>query len=165
MTTDRLTKMPDGCAMCADGSHSHHLLHLHARCHMHAPVRLTYRRTGIASWILTVTCFIPGCARPMATFGISEVIHPVQNARKVRVKNCDLCGDNDARRFRSLPANMTHEFTAPFRMELHRAVNGSRSLHVFCYVEECNRAFAVLGLVDEGLGVVDGGPRGSDGEA
>jgi len=75
VTTDRLTKMPDGCSMCADGSHAHHL-HLHARCHMHAPMRLSYRRTGIDRGVVSVQCYIPHCAKPVATFGVREIIQP-----------------------------------------------------------------------------------------
>jgi hypothetical protein len=132
---------------------------------MNAPMRLAYRRTWITSGLLTVQCYIPSCARSVATFGISDVRFPspqTDSKRKVAkkaVKTCDLCGDNDPRSFRTMAVNSDHDFTAPFRLELHRAPDGSRSLHVFCYVEECNRAFAVLGLVDEGLGVVDGGKR------
>ena len=148
MTTDRLTKMPDGCSMCADGSHAHHL-HLHARCHMHAPMRLSYRRTGIDRGVVSVQCYIPHCAKPVATFGVREIIQPARQRTAPPSSGCDLCSDNDPRRFRTLAVNMHHHFTAPFALELHTGVDGQRTLHVFCYVEECKRSFAVLALHDD----------------
>lgn len=150
MTTERLTKVPKGCSLCPDGVHSHQQLHLHARCHMHAPMRLAYRRTSIDRGVLSVTYYIPDCARPVATFGVREVIQPARRARREAPppSNCDLCGDNDPRRFRTLAVNAHHDFTAPFQLELHN-VDGRRALHVFCYVEECKLLFAVLALHDE----------------
>ena len=146
MTTDRLTKLPDGCSVCKDGGGAHHLLHLHGRCHMHAPLRLAYRRTHIDRGILSVTCYIPSCARPVASFGVREVANatPTKPAH-----DCELCGDNDPRAFRKTAVNAHHDFTAPFRLELHTSDGGERRLHVFCFVEECSRTFAVLTLEDK----------------
>jgi hypothetical protein len=145
MTTDRLTKMPEGCSMCKDGGHAQHLLHLHARCHMRAPLRLAYRRTHVDRGILFVTCYIPDCAQHVATFAVCEVT-PAESKEPIV---CDLCGDNDPRDFRATAVGGLHDFTAPFRIELHTSDNGERRLHIFCYVEECNRQFAAITLNDE----------------
>jgi hypothetical protein len=146
MTTDQLTKMPDGCSVCNDGGHAHHLLHLHGRCHMHAPLRLAYRRTGVDRGIIFVTCYLPDCSRPVASFGARGVpdVAPAKPAHA-----CELCGDNDPHAFRKTAVNAHHDFTAPFRLELHTHDDGQRRLHVFCYVEECSRTFAVLALEDK----------------
>jgi hypothetical protein len=115
---------------------------------MHAPMRLAYRRTGIDRGVLSVTCYIPDCARHVATFGVREVIQPARGGRRAPSNNCDLCGDNDPRTFRTIAVNAHYDFTAPFQLELHN-VDGQRALHAFCYVEECKRLFAVLALHDE----------------
>jgi hypothetical protein len=39
-------------------------------------------------------------------------------------------------------------FTAPFRLECRRTTGGQRVLCVYCYVEECDRLFAVLSLTE-----------------
>ena len=162
MTTERLTKMPDGCSACGDGGHAHHL-HLHARCHMHAPMQLAYRRTGIDRGVLSVRCYVPDCARHVATFGVRAVLEPTKPktaakkpktaAKEARRKSapsiaCELCGDNDAGKFRSIAIDARHDFTAPFQLELHTRVDGQRVLHVRCYVEDCARTFAMLVLHD-----------------
>lgn len=142
---------PDTCAVCTDGE-KHQLLHMHARCHMHAPLRLSYHRTAIYRGALSVTCYIPDCARPVVTFHIRAVLRP--GPRKCErpqplLNDCDLCSDNDALRFGTIAVNEMHHFTAPFRLEIHKNPGGTRSLHVYCYAEECKRLFAVLALDDK----------------
>jgi hypothetical protein len=149
VTTQRLTKMPTGCSQCADGAHADHLLHLHARCHMHAPMRVSYERTSRDRGVLAVQCYIPDCARPVATFGVREIVQPAASERARSAHDCDLCGDNDPRKFRVTAVDAHHHFTAPFQLELHKAADGQRMLHLICYVEECRRLFAVLALHDD----------------
>lgn len=145
------SQLPDTCSVCVDGE-KHQLLHMRARCHMQAPLRLDYRRTAIDRGILTVTCYIPDCARPVVVFHVRTAPRPEPRKyeKGPRLRNdCDLCSDNDARCFRTIAVNGMHHFTAPFRLELHRSADSTRSLHVYCYVEECKRLFAVLMLDDE----------------
>jgi hypothetical protein len=142
------TKVAEGCSLCADGK-PHQRLHMHARCHPHAPMRLAYRRTGVDRGLLHVQCYVPDCARPVGAFGIREVIRPPRGAEDLSPNDCDLCNDNDPRRFFTTAVNALHDFTAPFRLEAHMDEGGGRSLHVFCYVEECDRLFAVLAVSDE----------------
>lgn len=137
------TKMPDGCSMCVEGAnHHHHLLHLHAACHLHAPLRLEFQRIG-RERILIIRCYIPDCLRHVATFPIAKV-QQIASRSPSEPNDCDLCSDNDPQVFRKPSARVRHDFTAPFRMEAHTKEDGSKTLHVFCYVEGCNRLFAVL---------------------
>lgn len=145
MTPQKMSRLSDGCDLYGDAKHKQPTLQLRALCHANAPLRLTYQRTGSNHKTVEINCCIPGCDRHVATFAMSEVLHPEVGA-EVPSPTCDLCGDNAAKLFHA--ALIHHIFTAPFRLESHKMSSGQWVLNARCYSETCNHLFAVLALED-----------------
>jgi hypothetical protein len=140
-SASKLTRLPDGCDLCSDGDD--HVLHLHAKCHIHAPLRLAYQGARDGGGVVEIRCYVPNCAQNVATFSVGTVIFPWE--MQIVPNDCDLCNDNDAWRFRE---RAVVNLTAPFRLECRRTTGGQRVLCISCYVEECDRLFAVLALTE-----------------
>lgn len=58
----------NGCDLCED-NHAPGPLHLHARCHMTAPLQ-----ASIEGHILTLRCYLPECRRVVTRMRIAEIL-------------------------------------------------------------------------------------------
>lgn len=134
------------CAECGDDSS---VLWLHAACHLNAPLRLLFRPSFHGQGLLSLSCYIPDCSRPVHDFAVREISLEGAVAGS---SACDLCGDNNPSKLQMLYEG--HAFTAPLQLE-HRAISAERGeIRAYCYLNECKRLIATFVVQNRNLSIV-----------